>query len=86
MDRGNLTRPTVKEVFAYRSYVNDALSTFISSVILTDEMRHIIEVGIQHEQQHQELLIYDIKYILGHNPLYPSYSETEKQKIPKEEE
>lgn len=75
MDRGNLTRPTVKEIFSYREYVNDALNQFLDSVVLTAEMCHIIEVGIQHEQQHQELLIYDIKYILGHNPIYPIYAE-----------
>ena len=72
--RGNLTRPTVSEIVAYRAYVNDALNQFLGSVVLTDEMIHIIEVGMQHEQQHQELLIYDIKYILGHNPLYPIYN------------
>ncbi len=72
-DRGSLTRPTVKEVMSYRAYVDDALGDFLNSVSLSDEMCHIIEVGIQHEQQHQELLVYDIKAILGSNPLYPVY-------------
>lgn len=73
-DRGNLTRPTVKEIFAYREYVDQALTSFIDTTDLDEEMLHIIQVGIQHEQQHQELLVYDIKAILGGNPLYPVYS------------
>ena len=72
-DRGNLSRPTVAEVKAYRHYVDEAMESFLSESDLFDEIREIFILGLNHEQQHQELLITDIKYILGHNPLFPPY-------------
>lgn len=69
-DRGLMTRPTLEEVFNYRHYVNDALAEFLSSEI-SDEAKEVIQIGLQHEQQHQELLVYDIKYIFGHQPSFP---------------
>lgn len=74
-DRGNLSRPTVTEVKAYRYYVDEAMSSFLSEDTLTDEVREVFILGLNHEQQHQELLITDIKYILGHNPLFPPYNQ-----------
>ncbi|TRX48586.1 ergothioneine biosynthesis protein EgtB [Fulvivirga sp. M361] len=71
-DRGNLTRPTVKEILEYRSYVDEKMEGFLEKVE-DPEVLELIELGIQHEQQHQELLFYDIKYILGNNPLFPVY-------------
>lgn len=71
-NRGQLTRPTVKEVFDYRKYVNQAMEEFLSKEI-TDEVSSVVILGLNHEQQHQELFLYDIKRILGDNPLYPSY-------------
>ncbi|WP_340153718.1 ergothioneine biosynthesis protein EgtB [uncultured Marivirga sp.] len=71
-NRGNMTRPTVKEIYQYRKYVDIAVGELLSQII-TDEMKNILEIGFNHEQQHQELLFYDIKYILGHNPLFPVY-------------
>ena len=73
-DRGNLSRPTVDQVYAYRKYVDNAITDFLSNS-LTDEAHRIFNLGLQHEQQHQELLLTDIKYVLGHNPLLPAYSE-----------
>ncbi len=72
-NRGNLSRPTVAEVKAYRHYVDEAMESFLSESNLFDEIREIFILGLNHEQQHQELLITDIKYILGHNPLFPPY-------------
>ena len=72
-DRGNLTRPGVQEIYAYRRYVDDHLSAFLDKGSISSEQATILELGLQHEQQHQELLITDIKYILGHNPLFPVY-------------
>jgi len=73
-NRGNMTRPSVADVFAFRKYVDDQmLSFFESNQEKTPEMLYIIEIGLQHEQQHQELMLTDIKYILGHNPLFPVY-------------
>jgi ergothioneine biosynthesis protein EgtB len=74
-NRGNLTRPSVEEVYAFREYVNREMEEFLQSGEVPDEIVEIIELGLQHEQQHQELLVYDIKYILGNNPLFPPYKE-----------
>ncbi|MBT8185124.1 MAG: ergothioneine biosynthesis protein EgtB [Eudoraea sp.] len=71
-DRGNLSRPSVKRVYEYRSYVTDGIKTFFSDVS-DPELLKILEIGIHHEKQHQELLLSDIKYILGNNPLLPKY-------------
>lgn len=71
-DRGNLSRPTVDEIKAYRKYVDEAMSQFLESG-MQEELIPILELGLNHEQQHQELLYTDIKYILGHNPLFPAY-------------
>ncbi len=72
-DRGNLSRPTVKEVYNYRRYVDEAMDQLLQSGI-SDAVRELLVLGLHHEQQHQELLYTDIKYILGHNPLFPAYS------------
>jgi ergothioneine biosynthesis protein EgtB len=79
-NRGNLTRPSVEEVFAYRKYVDEQLLEFLDkSTELVPQVGKILEIGLQHEQQHQELLLYDIKYILGNNPLFPAYSTNPKE-------
>ena len=72
-DRGNLSRPTVSDVKAYRAYVDEAIIHFLQSDSLDATLRATIILGLNHEQQHQELLLTDIKYILGHNPLFPPY-------------
>lgn len=71
-DRGNLSRPTVKWVYEYREYVTRAVSSYLKSKELSSEILEVVEIGCHHEKQHQELLITDIKYILGNNPLLPS--------------
>ena len=73
--RGLLSRPTVKEVFEYRDYINSRITEFIekSSEELYSRFSGIIEIGIHHEQQHQELMITDIKHVYSINPLYPVY-------------
>lgn len=74
-DRGNLSRPTTDDVYAYRAYVNEQMNLLLGrKELITDEVKFILEMGINHEQQHQELLVYDIKYILGNNPLFPAYT------------
>lgn len=70
-DRGNLSRPTVAGVYAYRAYVDEHMSRFLDTADLSGDLYALVELGLNHEQQHQELLITDIKYILGHNPLLP---------------
>lgn len=71
-DRGNLSRPSVENVYSYRRHVTEAMNRFLLADI-PSEVADLLELGIQHEQQHQELLMTDIKYILGNNPLFPSY-------------
>ena len=77
--RGYLTRPTVKDVFDYRKYVDELMIEFISkcSEEELDKFTPVIEIGINHEQQHQELLLTDIKNVFSVNPLHPVYSEKE---------
>ncbi len=72
-NRGNLTRPLVEEVLEYRKAITTRVTDFIQENELNQEQHDIIELGINHEQQHQELLLTDLKYILGNNPLFPSY-------------
>jgi ergothioneine biosynthesis protein EgtB len=70
-DRGNLSRPTVKDIYAYRRYVDEAMNDLLSNNC--EHLRDLILLGFNHEEQHQELLCTDIKYILGNNPLFPAY-------------
>ncbi len=74
-DRGNLSRPSVADIFQYRKYVDEKMETFLLNNDLSDDLQKLFELGLNHEQQHQELLLTDIKYILGHNPLFPAYNE-----------
>lgn len=68
--RGDLSRPPVSEIYAYRQAVNAALEARYAQ--LSPEQLALLELGIHHEQQHQELLLTDIKYSLGLNPLFPA--------------
>jgi ergothioneine biosynthesis protein EgtB len=73
-DRGNLSRPSVDEIYAYRRYVDEKMTGLIAAGP-GQQLEKIIILGLNHEQQHQELLYTDIKYILGHNPLFPAWSD-----------
>lgn len=72
-DRGNITRPGVEKVYAYRVYVDSCMQALIESQP-DHSVVELIILGLNHEQQHQELLITDIKYILGNNPIFPAYN------------
>ncbi len=82
VNRGNLTRPSVADIFAYRKYVDDAMVLFLSGEN-SAELLKLVELGLQHEMQHQELLLTDIKFILGHNPLFPEYHKDAMQDMPR---
>ncbi len=73
--RGNLTRPDLEEIYAYRAFVDSQMEKCLAENELNERARTILTLGLQHEEQHQELLFYDIKYILAHNPLFPAYRE-----------
>jgi ergothioneine biosynthesis protein EgtB len=72
--RGVLTRPSAERVLAYRAHVDDGLSElFARGVDAGSEPARLIEIGINHEQQHQELLLTDILALFAANPLRPAY-------------
>ncbi|MEO6051931.1 MAG: ergothioneine biosynthesis protein EgtB [Pyrinomonadaceae bacterium] len=71
--RGSLSRPTVKEVFAYRKYVDENMAKLIMSEPDSGPIRDLVILGLNHEQQHQELFLTDLKYTLSVNPLFPVY-------------
>lgn len=78
-NRGNMTRPVLEIVLDYRRHVDRHMEAWIRSFDgeeMATELQQLLVVGLQHEQQHQELLLTDIKYILGTNPLHPAYRET----------
>ncbi len=72
--RGDLSRPTVKEVFAYRRHVDEAMNSMLGSSF-EKEAGDLTVLGINHEQQHQELLLTDLKYTFYQNPIKPVYRE-----------
>ncbi|WP_339661412.1 ergothioneine biosynthesis protein EgtB [Croceibacter atlanticus] len=74
-NRGNLSRPTVNDIYKYRHYITKQMELLLQDND-SEELIELVEIGIHHEKQHQELLITDIKYILGNNPLLPKYNDT----------
>ncbi|MCC3159564.1 ergothioneine biosynthesis protein EgtB [Hymenobacter sp. 15J16-1T3B] len=72
-DRGTLSRPALADVYRYRAYVDEHMQRLLASAEAEAPFAEVLELGLQHEQQHQELLVTDIKYILSTNPLAPSY-------------
>ena len=77
--RGLLSRPTVKEVYSYREYVDKNMIEFLqnSNEEIFKKLAPIIEIGLHHEQQHQELMLTDIKHVFSINPLHPVYIDEE---------
>jgi ergothioneine biosynthesis protein EgtB len=70
--RGALARPTVKDIYAYRKHVDENMAVFLKTEV-PDKVRELIILGLNHEQQHQELLLTDIKYSFSVNPTFPVY-------------
>ncbi|RAP33451.1 ergothioneine biosynthesis protein EgtB [Candidatus Marinamargulisbacteria bacterium SCGC AAA071-K20] len=85
-DRGYLSRPTISEIFKYRDHVDNRLLSFLNNSNELSQIHILVETGLHHEKQHQELLLMDIKYILGANPLLPSYELEAHSKNKKEKE
>lgn len=71
-NRGDLSRPTVRQIFEYREYVDTAMKEFLTAD-LSGDVRSIVLLGLNHEQQHQELFLTDLKYTFAQNPLFPEY-------------
>jgi len=74
--RGNLSRPTLEAVLAYRTHVDAAITELVNIFPEDAEIARLIELGINHEEQHQELLFMDIQHIFYMNPLRPVYRVT----------
>lgn len=73
-NRGDLSRPTVKEVFEYRKYVDQKMLDFLADD-LSENIAELVILGLNHEQQHQELFLTDLKYTFSTNPIFPVYKE-----------
>lgn len=73
-ERGLLTRPSLDEVRAYRRRVDEAMLQLVESPLPSD-VASLVELGLQHEQQHQELILMDIQHVLSCNPLEPAYDQ-----------
>ena len=73
--RGYISRPTVSEIFAYRRHVDEAMARLLGSMRPDDAVADLVELGLHHEQQHQELMLTDIKHVFSVNPLRPVYRE-----------
>ncbi len=73
--RGLISRPTVKETYEYRRYVDEHMLGLLEKLDGRQlaELTPIMTLGLHHEQQHQELIVTDIKHVLSCNPLYPVY-------------
>lgn len=74
-DRGLISRPTVDEVADYRAFVDAAMGRYLETLNdeTNKEILDLVELGLHHEQQHQELILMDIKHVLSVNPIEPSY-------------
>jgi ergothioneine biosynthesis protein EgtB len=70
--RGHITRPGVAEVTAYRERTDQAMTDLLDCG-LPEALGPLVELGLHHEQQHQELIVMDIKHLLSCNPLLPAY-------------
>ncbi|GIX01036.1 MAG: ergothioneine biosynthesis protein EgtB [Pirellulaceae bacterium] len=71
--RGLISRPGLADILNYRRHVDSAIEQRLQSQEIPAELLPIIEIGLQHEQQHQELMLTDIKHVLACNPTCPAY-------------
>jgi ergothioneine biosynthesis protein EgtB len=74
--RGLLTRPALEEIRAYRRHVDERIQDLLAGSALAAPVLELIELGINHEQQHQELTVTDLLHLFSLNPLFPVYRES----------
>ena len=75
-ERGLLTRPSLAEILDYRAHVDAEMNAVLAGGELAAELRALVELGTHHEQQHQELILTDLKHLLSCNPLKPAYEKS----------
>jgi len=80
--RGLMVRPTVAEVFRYRAHVDRHVRDFLARQEIPDPVRSIFVLGCHHEQQHQELILTDLKHAWAANPLAPVYRPVYRTAVP----
>ncbi len=80
--RGLITRPDLARVRAYRAAVDAQMGALLAAPGLAPEVAALVELGLQHEQQHQELLLTDVLHLLGCNPLAPAYRQLDDAPAP----
>ena len=72
-ERGLISRPSLDEIRTYRAHVDDAIDRWAESRAAEGGALDVLELGLHHEQQHQELILTDLKHLLSRNPLHPTY-------------
>ncbi len=70
--RGMITKPSVDDIYKYRMHIDEHISKLLSET-MSDEVKQLLILGLNHEQQHQELLLTDLKYSFSLNPIFPVY-------------
>ncbi|MFA5676928.1 MAG: ergothioneine biosynthesis protein EgtB [Pseudomonas sp.] len=75
-ERGMLTRPSLAQVLAYRQYVDEHMDKALGSPGLSADLKALVELGLNHEQQHQELILTDLKHHFSCNPLAPAWRDS----------
>lgn len=78
-DRGILSRPTVEQTFVYRAHVDEHMARLLARHEDSDELWRVVTLGLHHEQQHQELLLTDIKHAFSRSPLQPAYAQPRRE-------
>ena len=73
--RGLITRPGLSETLQYREHVDLAMQELLAGDQLTNNQLHTLAIGLNHEQQHQELMLTDVKHVLSCNPTFPVYND-----------
>ncbi len=73
-ERGLLTRPSLDDVIAYRSHVDQAMGVLLSDGARLGELNELVDLGLAHEEQHQELILMDILHLFAQSPLQPAFA------------
>lgn len=81
-ERGLLSRPSLDDIHAYRAHVDAGMARLIAETGGWEALEPLADLGLHHEQQHQELILMDIKHVFSRNPLSPAYAPTRARAAP----